>query len=129
MTAVARGRLFHQNLLVRELPVLCSTPLAGSSLGDADAAELERLLQSLADRHRLRILNMLVRAEGPICVCEFTGVLGLSQQNVSYHLKQLVEAGVIVRERRGRFSYYRLVDGVLGRIAALVAPPRERAAA
>ena len=44
---------------------------------------------------------MLVRADAPICVCEFTAVLELSQQNVSYHLKQLVDSGVIVRERRG----------------------------
>ena len=114
---------------MRQLPVLCSTPLAGSSLADADAVELERLLRSLADRYRLRILNMLVRADAPICVCEFTAVLELSQQNVSYHLKQLVESGVIVRERRGRFSYYSLVDGALDQIAALVALPSERAVA
>ena len=114
---------------MNQLPVICSTPLAGSSLGDADAAELERLLRSLADRYRLRMLNMLVRADAPICVCEFSAQLALSQQNVSYHLKQLVGAGVIVRERRGRFSYYSLVAGALDQIAALVAPPRERAAA
>jgi ArsR family transcriptional regulator len=113
---------------VRRLPVDCCTPVAGSSLGEEEASELEGLMRSIADRHRLRILNMLVRAGAPICVCEFTAELELPQQNVSYHLKQLVEAGVIVRERRGRYSYYALVDGVLNRIAALVALP-ERAAA
>jgi ArsR family transcriptional regulator, arsenate/arsenite/antimonite-responsive transcriptional repressor len=106
----------------------CCTPVAGSSLGDAEAVELERLLRSVADRHRLKILNMLVRAGAPVCVCEFTVELELPQQNISYHLKQLVEAGVIVRERRGRYSYYMLVDGVLNQIASLVAQP-ERAAA
>jgi ArsR family transcriptional regulator, arsenate/arsenite/antimonite-responsive transcriptional repressor len=81
------------------------TPLAGSSLAERDAVELERLLRSMADRHRLRILNMLVRAGGaPIWVCEFTAAFDLPQQSVSYHLKQLVEAGVIGRERRGRYS-------------------------
>ena len=100
--------------------------MAGSSLGDREAAELERLLRSLADRHRLKIVNMLARAGGaPVCVCEFTAAFALPQQNVSY---QLVDAGVIVRERRGRYSYYALVDGVLNQIAALVALP-ERAAA
>jgi ArsR family transcriptional regulator len=104
------------------LPVVCSTPLAGSSLDQRAAVELERLLRSIADRHRLRILNMLVRAEREaICVCEFTDAFDLPQQNVSYHLKQLVDAGVISRERRGRFSYYSLVEGALDRIAALVA--------
>jgi hypothetical protein len=63
----------HQDFLVRSLHVSCRTPLAGSSLAERDAVELERLLRSIADRHRLRILNMLVRAGGaPICVREFT---------------------------------------------------------
>ena len=114
---------------MRRLPVDCCTPVAGSSLSEAEAVELERLLRSVADRQRLRILNMLVRAGGaPVCVCEFTAAFALPQQNVSYHLKQLVDAGVISRERRGRYSYYRLVDGVLDHIAALVSLP-ERAAA
>ena len=111
------------------LPVDCCTPVAGASLGEEEAVELERLLRSVADRHRLRILNMLVRAgDAPVCVCEFTGELELPQQNVSYHLKQLVGAGVIVRERRGRYSYYALVGGVLDHIAALVALPEQAAA-
>jgi len=99
--------------------------VAGSSLGDREALELERLLHSLADRHRLRILNMLVRAGAPVCVCEFTAKLELPQQNISYHLKQLVAAGVIARQRRGRYSYYALVEGVLIQIAELVAQPGE----
>jgi ArsR family transcriptional regulator, arsenate/arsenite/antimonite-responsive transcriptional repressor len=103
--------------------------VAGSSLGDREAVELERLLRSVADRHRLKILNMLVRARAPVCVCEFTAELELPQQNISYHLKQLVDAGVVMRERRGRYAYYALVDGVLNQIAALVAQPSERAAA
>jgi ArsR family transcriptional regulator, arsenate/arsenite/antimonite-responsive transcriptional repressor len=104
--------------------------VAGSSLSEGAAVELERLLSAIADRHRLRILNMLVRAGGvPICVCEFTAELDLSQQNASYHLKQLVDAGVVSRERRGRNSHYALVEGALGQIAALVSVPGARIAA
>ena len=128
-SGLAPGRAIHKDILVRRLPVDCCTPVAGSSLGDTDAIQLERLLRSVADRHRLKILNMLARAGAPVCVCEFMAQLDLPQQNVSYHLKQLVDAGVIVRERCGRYSYYALVDGVLSQIAALVAPPAERAAA
>jgi ArsR family transcriptional regulator, arsenate/arsenite/antimonite-responsive transcriptional repressor len=107
---------------VRRLPVLCCTPVAGSSLRDAEAVELERLLRAIADRHRLKILNMLLCADGAaVCVCEFTAAFDLPQQNVSYHLRQLVDAGVISRERRGRYSYYTLVDGALDHIAALLA--------
>jgi ArsR family transcriptional regulator, arsenate/arsenite/antimonite-responsive transcriptional repressor len=130
VTALAPKLLIHQDYLVRRLPVDCCTPVAGSSLGDGEAVELERLLRAVADRHRLRILNMLVRAGGaPICVCEFTAEFELPQQNISYHLKQLVDAGVIVRERRGRYSYYRLVENALNQIAALVALPHTQAAA
>ena len=72
---------------------------------------------------------MLARAGGsPICVCEFEVELDLPQQNVSYHLKQLVDSGVIARERRGRYSYYALVGGALDQIAALVAPAERTAA-
>lgn len=115
---------------MRRLPVACETPLAGSSLLPGDAVELERLLRSIADRHRLTILNMLVGARGAqICVCEFTAALDLPQQNVSYHLKQLVDAGVIARERRGRYSYYALAEGTLDHIATLVAGPSGKKAA
>jgi ArsR family transcriptional regulator len=105
-------------------------PLAGRSLDDAAAVELETLLGAIADRHRLKILNMLIAAAGePICVCEFTEALKLAQPNVSYHLRQLGEAGIIERERRGRYSFYSLVDGALSNIASLVAAPNRKAAA
>jgi ArsR family transcriptional regulator len=128
VTALAFGLPTHQDRLVRRLPVDCCTPVAGSSLDEEAAVELERLLRSLADRHRLRILNMLVRAGAPVCVCEFTAELEVPQQNVSYHLRQLIEAGVITRERRGRYSYYRLVEGTLDHIATLLAVPEWTAA-
>ncbi|MBA3330264.1 MAG: helix-turn-helix transcriptional regulator [Actinobacteria bacterium] len=107
---------------VKTLDVLeCCTPLAGSSLSDAEARELERLFRVLADRHRLKILNLLMRAEGePVCVCEFTPTLGLAQPTVSYHLKQLTGAGLLERERRGTFAYYSLKPGALERLSALV---------
>jgi ArsR family transcriptional regulator len=66
---------------------------------------------------------MLAQAEGEaVCVCEFQDVLGLKQPTVSYHLKQLVEAGVLERQQRGRFAFYSLRPGVLERIAELVRP-------
>lgn len=98
-----------------ELPVIdCCTPLAGSSLSDERAVELEAVLKALADRRRLRIVNLLLRAGGePVCVCEMQPLLDLSQGTVSYHLKQLVDAGVIEREERGTYSYFSLVPGAL----------------
>ena len=92
-------------------------------LADDDAADLEQLFQALADRHRLRIVNMLAQVDGQaICVCDFQDALGLKQPTVSYHLRRLVDTGVIEREQRGRFAFYSLGPGVLDRIAALVSP-------
>jgi ArsR family transcriptional regulator len=108
-----------------DLPVIeCCTPLAGSSLSDDRAVELERVLKALADRHRLRIVNLLLCAGGePVCVCEVQPLLGLSQGTVSYHLKQLVEAGVIEREGRGTYSYFSLVPGALDAVREVFSVP------
>ena len=113
------------------LPLVeCCTPLAGSTLSEAEAAELERLFRTLADRHRLKILNMLAEAGGEaVCVCEFVPALGLAQPTVSYHLKQLAGAGLLARERRGTFAYYRLVPGALERLSGLLAGPADVAGA
>lgn len=110
---------------MRTLPLVdCCTPLRGSTLSAAEAIELERLLKAIADRHRLTILNCLLQAEGEaVCVCEFEPLLGVKQPTVSHHLKQLVEAGLLEREKRGTYSYYRLRPGMLERIGALLAEP------
>jgi len=109
-----------------ELPVIeCCTPLAGSSLSDVRAVELEAVMKALADRHRLRIVNLLLRAGGePVCVCEVRPLLGLSQGTVSYHLKQLVGAGVIKREGRGTYSYFSLVPGALDAVREVFSTPQ-----
>lgn len=101
----------------------CCTPLAGSSLSDEDAAELERLFRVLGDRSRVKILNILLRAGGePVCVCEFAGELGLAQPTVSYHLKQLAGAGLLTREKRGTFAYFSIQAEAMERLHRLVEP-------
>lgn len=107
------------------LPVIdCCTPLAGSTLDPERAAELEAVIKALADRHRLRIVNLLLGAgDEAVCVCEIQPTLGLSQGTVSHHLKQLVEAGLIEREKRGTYSYYALVPGALGAVKDVFTAP------
>ena len=109
----------------RVLPVIdCCTPLAGPSISDDEADELERLFKALADRNRLKILNLLLHAGGaPVCVCEFQPALGVSQPTVSHHLRQLTDAGLLLREKRGTFAYFSLAPGALERIRALLAQP------
>lgn len=108
-----------------DLPVIeCCTPLAGSSLSEPRAAELETVIKALADRHRLRIVNLLLRAGGePVCVCEVQPLLGLSQGTVSHHLKLLVEAGIAARETRGTYSYFSLVPGALDAVREVFSVP------
>ena len=106
------------------LLVECCTPLAISTLSGDEAVELERLFKALADRNRLRILNLLLQAGDAVCVCEFQPTLGIAQPTVSHHLKQLVGAGILEREKRGTYAYYRLNPGALDRIAELLAEPQ-----
>jgi len=112
-------------MAVAELPVIsCCTPLAGSTLSEERATDLEAVLKALADRHRLRIVNLLLRAHGePVCVCEVQPLLRLSQGTVSHHLKLLVEAGIVSRETRGTYSYFSLVPGALDAVREVFAPP------
>jgi ArsR family transcriptional regulator, arsenate/arsenite/antimonite-responsive transcriptional repressor len=111
---------------VNGLPTIsCCTPLAGAPLADTEAAELERLFRVLGDRHRVKILNVLMRAGGQaVCVCEFVDRLGLAQPTVSYHLKQLAGAGLLEREKRGTYAYFRVRPGAMERLQGLVAPVR-----
>ena len=110
---------------MKHLPLIeCCTPLAGSTLSADEAIELEQLFKALGDRHRLRILNVLLQADGEaVCVCEFQPTLGIAQPTVSHHLKQLVGAGLLEREKRGTFAYYRLKPGALERIGGLLVEP------
>ena len=105
------------------LPVIqCCAPLGGPALTDAEAQELETVFKALADRHRVKILNRLLAAGGEaVCVCDFEALLGLKQPTVSYHLKQLLTAGLVTREKRGSFAYFSLSPGSLERIRDLLA--------
>jgi len=105
-------------------------PLVRPRLTELQALDLEAVFKTLADQHRLKMLNMLVQADGQaICVCEFQEALGLKQTTTSYHLRQLADAGILDRERRGTYAYYRLREGALDQIAELLRTPVATAAA
>ena len=104
--------------------VQCCAPLAGPALTDEEAHELERVFKALADRHRVKILNRLLVAGGEaVCVCDFEDLLGLRQPTVSYHLKQLLDAGIVTREKRGSFAYFAVAPGALERVRGLLELP------
>jgi ArsR family transcriptional regulator len=71
----------------------------------------------LADPGRLRIVNLIqAQPSREACVCHLTEALGLSQPTVSHHLRVLFEAGMLERERRANWIYYRLVPGALAEL-------------
>lgn len=107
---------------VTSLPLVqCCAPLAAPALSDDEAKELEVVFKALADRHRVKILNRLIAADGDaVCVCDFEEMLDLKQSTVSYHLKQLLNAGIIEREKRGSFAYFSIAEGALARVCGLL---------
>ena len=89
------------------------TPIQAETLAGA--------LKAIADPARLRLISLVAAHEdNEACVCDLVEPIGLSQPTVSHHLKVLVDAGILTRERRGKWAYYRLVPGALDALAALL---------
>ena len=99
----------------------CCTPLARTPLSAEAAATFAGLLKSLADPTRLRLLSMIQSQEGgEACVCELTEPLGLTQPTVSHHLKVLSDAGLVRRDKRGVWAYYRAVPERLAEVSRMI---------
>ena len=93
--------------LVQVIDAECCPQVLEAPLGDEAAERLASSLRVVADPARLRLLS-LIGAAGEVCVCDLTDVLGLSQPTVSHHLKVLTDAGLLEREQRGRWAYFRV---------------------
>ena len=102
------------------LPVAsaCCVSLGVPSLTNDQAEATARVFKALADPARVKILNLLATRPEPVCVCELTQPLGLSQPTVSHHLKKLLGAGLLDREQRGTWAYYSLRPDALSGLAA-----------
>ena len=85
-------------------------PLLQGTLDEDEAQRLSRALKAIADPARLRLISLLqAQPDGEACVCHLTEPLGLGQPTVSHHLKVLLQAGLVEREQRGSWAYYRVV--------------------
>ncbi len=112
------------------LPVLqpsalaaCCSPVTSGVVSDEAAETLARMFKALGDPTRVKLLSMIAAAsdEGA-CACDMTEPVGLSQPTVSHHLTLLVDAGLVTREQRGKWAYYRVVPAVLGSLATAIGP-------
>ena len=92
----------------------CCSPVTGGVLTAATAERLAHVFKALSDPTRVRLVSLIAAHDGAeACVCELIDPVGLSQPTVSHHLKQLVDAGLLEREQRGRWAYYRVIDETL----------------
>ncbi len=96
----------------------CCSPVTGGVL-DVDAAEyLARMFKALSDPTRIRLLSLIAAQKGAeACICDLTDPVGLSQPTVSHHMKQLVEAGLVTREQRGKWAFFAIVDETLNTLS------------
>jgi len=90
-------------------PELCCVPLLRSALDEAQASELADVLRVLADPVRLRLVSIIGTApSGEVCACDLPELVDRTQPTVSHHLSLLVRAGVLDREQRGKWAWFRL---------------------
>ena len=97
-----------------------AAPLVSPRLSDDEALATSALFRVLSDPARVRIVNLLATSSEPACICQLVEELGLAQATVSHHVKKLVDAGLVVREERGKWSYLSLDAQACRRLAALV---------
>lgn len=112
------------------LPVVqaaCCEPISTAPLDAAQAESLAKILKSLADPSRLRLLSIVAASpSGEVCACDLNEPVGLSQPTVSHHLKVLVDAGILAREKRGVWAWYSVVPGTLAALATVLTGPAAR---
>ena len=103
------------------LAVPCCEPLLGGELSDADASELATILKALADPIRLRLVSIIAAsANGEVCTCDLPALLDRSQPTISHHLSQLTKAGIVEREQRGKWAWFRLRPERLSALGAIL---------
>jgi ArsR family transcriptional regulator, arsenate/arsenite/antimonite-responsive transcriptional repressor len=96
-------------------------PLLQAPIQPDQAQQLATALRVLADPARLRLLSLIqAQPGGEACVCHLIEPLGLSQPTVSHHLKVLLQAGLVEREQRGTWAYFRVVPEPLTSLRALL---------
>ncbi len=101
--------------------VACCSPLSSEPLSREQAEQVAPLLKALADPVRLRLMSLVAsHAGGEACVCDLTGAFELSQPTISHHLEVLREAGLLDREKRGVWVYYRARTSSLTSLGVLI---------
>ncbi len=102
-------------------PLPCCAPLSQVPLSLAQAGQVAPLLKALADPVRLRLMSLVAsHPGGEACVCDLADAFDLSQPTISHHLKVLHDSGLLDRDKRGVWVYYRARTGALASLGALI---------
>jgi len=101
----------------------CGTTVIGRVLTAEEAEQTARTFKALGDPTRVRLLSLIAAAtDGEACICDLTGPVGLTQPTVSHHMRLLADAGLVTREQRGRWAYYRVVTDALDQASRALRP-------
>ena len=101
--------------------VACCSPLSREPMSEQDAEQVAPLLKALADPVRLRLMSLVAsHRDGEACICELNPAFELSQPTISHHLKVLHEVGLLDREKRGVWVYYRARAEALTALGTLI---------
>lgn len=102
---------------------LCCPQVTGAVLSEDQAAELAIALKALADPIRLRLVSLVAASQsGELCACDLPELLDRSQPTISHHLGLLVKAGVLNREQRGKWAWFRVENDRLADLATILSP-------
>lgn len=103
----------------------CCSPVTDGIVTDEVAVTLAKMFKALGDPARVKLISLIAASpDGEACVCDLTEPVGLAQPTVSHHMKQLVEAGLVSREQRGRWAYYRIQEAGLTTLASALTHTR-----
>lgn len=101
----------------------CCSPLTDGAIDETTAERLAHVFKALGDPTRVRLLSLIAGTAGSeACICDLTEPVGLTQPTVSHHMRLLVDAGLVTRERRGKWAYYRVVEDTLTSVARALTP-------
>ena len=107
----------REPLALEDITECCASGL-GEPLARTDALRLAQVLKAVADPARLQLLS-LIQSGGEACACDLTEPVGLSQPTVSHHLKVLTQAGLVTREQRGTWAWFRVNPDRMADLASL----------
>ncbi|MFI5036799.1 MAG: ArsR/SmtB family transcription factor [Acidimicrobiales bacterium] len=114
----------RRTIEIDDTVVSCCSPLGQSQLSEREASETAILLGALSDPVRLRMLS-LIASEIEVCSCALEAPLAKSQPTISHHTRILSEAGLIVGEKRGRWTWWRAVPERLNEVARILTIPAQ----